>query len=114
MRLNPPRKLTARPVELVRRAPLPRHRLFPMLAVEQSDAGHAHRSVVEAAHIDAKAVWLGARHVEALDTAHRTEMMLRRASVEGVGGEHAGALDEAEAFCLHDEMQIAGHAAQRA
>ena len=35
-----------------------RHRLFPMLAVEQRDAGHAHLAVVEAAHIDAEAVRL--------------------------------------------------------
>src|SRR5690242_18623854 len=42
------------------------HGLFPVSAVEQYDPSHVYRALVEAAHIDAETIRLGARHVEAL------------------------------------------------
>src|SRR5262249_7408786 len=91
-----------------------RHLLFPMLAVEQRNARHAHGAVIEAAHIDAETVGLRARNIEALDAAHRAEMMLRRSGIERVGGDLVRALGQSEALGGHDEMQIAGPAADRA
>ena len=71
-------------------------------------------AVVEAAHIDAEAVGLGAWDIEALDAAYRAEMMLRRAGVETVWDERVPALQQPEALSRHDQVHIARHAADRA
>src|SRR4029453_17070750 len=83
-------------------------------AIEGDDAGDADLAVVEAAQIDATAVGLRARHVEALHAADRAEMMFRRAGVEAVGRNLVRALNDAEALLLDDEMEIARFAADRA
>src|SRR6476646_4968950 len=90
------------------------HLLLPMLAVEEGDVRDAHRAIIEAAHIDAKPVGFGTRHIEALDAADRAEMMLRGAGVEAVGRDLIRALGKAEALSRHDQMQIACLAADRA
>src|SRR3974377_812073 len=90
------------------------HLLFPMLPVEHGNTCNPHAATVEAAHIDAKSVWLRARHVEALDAANRAEVMLCGASVEGVGGELVRALEQAEALFRHYEVKIARLSADRA
>src|ERR1700704_895462 len=85
-----------------------------MLAVEWRDACHAEGALLKAAHIDAIAVGLRARHVEALYSAHGAKMMLCRSSVEAVGGDPTGAGEQPEALLGYDQMHIAGHAADRA
>jgi deoxyxylulose-5-phosphate synthase len=64
--------------------------------------------------IEAEAVRLGARHVEALDAAHRAEMVFRRAGVERVGGDLVGAFEQAKALRFHHQMQVTGLPADRA
>src|SRR5512135_1305814 len=59
------------------------HGLFPMFAIEQCDPGDSYCALIEAAHIHAEAIRLGARHVEALYSAHGAKPVLSGSGVEG-------------------------------
>src|SRR6185503_14629939 len=89
-------------------------RLLPVLAVRARDRRVLDGSFVEAARVDAVAVRMRARHVERLDAADRAERVLRGLGVELVSGECVRARKELEARLRHDQMKVAGSAADRA
>src|SRR5215470_9119087 len=54
------------------------------------------------------------RHIEGLDSANRTEQVLRRVCVESVRGQYVAAGEQLETICRHDKVQVARFAANRA
>src|SRR5512143_3139507 len=79
-----------------------RHGFFPVLAVKQGNPHDAYGALVEAAHVHAEAIRLGAGHVEALYSAYGAKSMLSGAGVECVGGELVFAGQQPEALLRHD------------
>jgi len=88
--------------------------LLPVPAVGLHDHHVLDRARVEAARVDAEAVRVRARHVEGLDAAHRAEQMLCDARIEAVGSQHFTAAHQGKPVGRHDQVQVAGLAADRA
>jgi RNase P/RNase MRP subunit p30 len=85
-----------------------------LVVVEGLDLDVLDARALEAAHVDAVAVGVGARHVEGLDAAVAAEQVARGARVERVLAEALGAAQQPKAGARHDQVQIARHAADRA
>ena len=81
--------------------------LLPFAPVEWDHRYGIDRAAVDAARIDADAVWMRARNIERLDAAVGAEMMLRDVRVEGVRHERFAAREQRESLGGHDEMKIA-------
>src|SRR2546423_223725 len=81
------------------------HRVFPMLPVEARWPDLVEVHAFEAAHVDVDLFGVGARHVEGMDAAVATEVMLRHAGVESVRRKLAVAGQQLELLARHDQMQ---------
>jgi len=88
--------------------------LLPLPSVERLDGDVLDRAGIEATRVDADPVRVRARHVEGLDAAHRAEQMLCDSSVESVGGQRFTAAHQSKPVGRHDQVQVAGLAADRA
>src|SRR5207237_4643164 len=76
-------------------------RLRAVLVVEGLDVDVLERRLIEAAHVDAVALGVGAWHVEGLDAAASAEQVPRRAGVEGVLAERVRAAEQPEPRARH-------------
>src|SRR2546423_2378591 len=81
------------------------HRVFPMPPVEARWPDLVEVHAVETAHVDVDLFGVGARHVEGMDAAVATEVMLRHAGVEAVRRELAVAGQQLELLARNDEVQ---------
>src|SRR5262249_29414995 len=81
--------------------------LLPLLPVERGDGEGGHGGRVDAARVDTDSVGVGARHIERLDAAGGTKIVLCDVGVERVRRERVLTLEELEALGGHDQMQIA-------
>src|SRR5579862_5169212 len=84
-----------------------RHIGFPVLPVEMIHLETACIHAFEASDIDVDFVGVGARNIKRGNAAARTEVMLRGASIEGVGCEILARGQQAETIARHDPVQIA-------
>lgn len=89
----------------------PSGRIHP---IERHDRRGQAVILVEAAPVDADRIGVRARAVEALDAAMLAEQVPRPARAEAVKGEVAAPFGLAESSVGHDQMKVAGHAADRA
>src|SRR5665213_1547395 len=87
---------------------------FPVLAVEGLDPQIQALGRVETARVDAPAIRVRARAVEALHPAFRAEQVLRHPGVEAVFAQAFRALGDAEPALRHDHVDEAGLAAHGA
>src|SRR5439155_14316384 len=85
-----------------------------IVVVERLDVDVLERGTLEAAHVDAVAVGIGAWHVEGLHAAAAAEQMPRGAGVEVVFAQALRPAQQPEARARHDQVQVAAHAADRA
>src|SRR5918993_3437999 len=70
--------------------------------------------LVEAAGVDAPGIGVGARLVKALDPAFRAEQMLGRPRPEAIACQLLTAALQSEIAVWHDDVDEAGHPADRA
>ena len=99
---------------LQRGATAPRILLFPLFAVDGPDRYLFDRTLIEATHVDTEAIRVRARHIKGLDTANRTEQMLRGMRVELVGRQKLGAREQLESRLWNGEVQVTRLAADGA
>ena len=87
---------------------------LPVLAIKRANRNVEFLPVIKAAIGDRHAIRVRARNIIAFHAASFAEEMLGRAGVEGVTGERIFALQELEAACGHNDMDVAGHSTDRA
>src|SRR6185436_19320914 len=88
--------------------------LLPVPAVDPAHARDLESSLVQAAHVDAVAVRVRARHVEGLDAAVRAEEVPRDFRVELVVGQRILAGEQPEILFLDEQVLVPRACAHRA
>jgi hypothetical protein len=87
--------------------------LFPIRAIKLLDLNGLKPVGLQAPHVDAESIGIGARHVKRLDPANAAKQVLRNAGIEPVIGQLILPLDEVESRSRDDQMQETGFGADR-
>lgn len=87
---------------------------LPVLAVERFQTRRAYGGWIKAARIYTEAVRVRSRHVEGFYAAVATEIMLRRAGIEGIARQIILSSRQAKRICRNDEVLVSRHAADTA
>jgi hypothetical protein len=87
---------------------------FPIASVEVGDPYVGDGLGLQTTGVDTDPVGVRTRHVERLDTAGLTKVVLGDTGVEGVGGEVFFSADNSEFRSRYDQVEIGGHGADGA